>query len=416
MSIKNKFKKRGNSGCSKRTEYRLYDSIKHVGLLQPLVFTKKSDTQQCELYGGGHTRLKLLNAVQLEQKGNGLEPVPANFVLRTQSISGDQLKLSHLIQNHVRKRSKFIDKALHLNDCIETRENEITQKMSQREIVMWLRKSGFPISQSLLNDMRFVARELYPLLPKALNKGMGRRHIVNVRKLYRAMRDIWKYFGEELSDCFEAFEDICEECDDDTLDIHLFREVMEREICLWCDVDSQYVRAMLLCSNEERARLIKCLAARNRKKPPSPRSQAPISKTRATRPLQEVPTSKFAPILYDLPPAVINRRKRYARCLALDLAGKADLVDCISGSMTNVLGYSVLNSPSATPAGATSVWQILYYCQQAVQAQTINCQRVRWGWQWLDQTQFAALCSLLEVTRSLSLARRSPESFLKRAA
>ena len=416
MRTANNFENTGKPESFNRTEYRLYDSIKHVGLLQPLVFTKNSDSQQYELYGGGFTRLKLLNAVQVERRKNGVKPVPARFVLRTQPTSSEQIKLSHLIQNHICCRRKFIDKALHVNDCIETREKEINRKMSQREIVKWLRESGYPVSQSLLNDMRFVAKELHPRLPKALNNGMGRRHIVNVRKLYRAMREIWKSFGDDLCDCLEAFEDICEECDDETLDIQLFRDVMEREICLWCNLDSQYVRAMLLCNNEERARLIKKLAARDGKKPRSSRTKADSSKRKASRTLHDVHTSKCTPIVYDLPPAVMNRRKRYARCLALDLAGHADLLDCISGSMTNVMGYSVEDSPRNTPTEATSVWQILYHCQQAVQAQTINCQRIRLGWHLLDQTQFARVCSLLEVTRSLSTARRSPESLLKRAA
>ena len=416
MRTANKFENTGKPESFNRTEYRLYDSIKHVGLLQPLVFTKNSDSQQYELYGGGFTRLKLLNAVQIERRKNGVKPISVRFVLRTQPTLSEQIKLSHLIQNHIRCRRKFIDKALHVNDCIETREKEITRKMSQREIVKWLRESGIPVSQSLLNDMQFVAKELHPRLPKALNNGMGRRHIVNVRKLYRAMREIWKSFGEDLSDCLEAFEDICEECDDDTLDIQLFRDVMEREICLWCNLNSQYVRAMLLCNNEERARLIKNLAARDGKKPRSSRTKADSSKRKVSRTLREVPTSKCTPKVYVLPPTVMNRRKRYARCLALELARKADLLDCISGSMTNVMGYSVEYSPRNTPAEATSVWQILYHCQQAVQAQTINCQRIRLGWHLLDQTQFATVCSLLEVTRSLSMARRLPESFLKKVA
>lgn len=416
MNTANKFIKTGKSESFHQTEYHLYDSIKLVGLLQPLVFTKNVDSQRFELYGGGHTRLKLLNAVQVERQENGLKPVPAHFVLRTLPISSEQIMLSHLIQNHIIGRRKFIDKALHLYDCIDTREKEIAHKMSQREIVNWLRQSGFLVSQSLVNDMRFVAKELHPLLPKALNNGMGRRHIVNVRKLYRAMREIWKSFGEDLSDCVEAFEDICQECDDETLDIQLFRDVMAREICLWCSLNSQNVRAMLLCNNAERARLIKKLAPRDGRKPRSSRTKADRSKRKAARTLHEVPTSKCTPIVYDLPPAVMNRRKRYARCLALDLAGQADLLDCISGSMTNVMGYSVEYSPRDTPAETTSVWQFLYYCQQAVLAQAIHCQRIRLGWNLLDRTQFTTVCALLEVTRSLSMARRSPESFLKRAA
>lgn len=408
MSTVNNFEKSVRPERFCRTAHRLYDSIKHVGLLQPLVFTKNGDSQQYELYGGGRTRLKLLNAVQSEGQENGLEPVPAHFVLRDQPLSSEDISLSHLIQNHIRRRRKFIDKALHLNDCIETREAEIARKMSQREIVKWLRQSGFPISQSLVNDMQFVAKELYPLLPHALNNGMGRRHIVSVRKFYRAMREIWKSFGENLCDCREAFEDVCKECDDGTLDIEMFREVMEREICLWCDLNSQYVRAMLLCSNEERTRLIKNIATLDSKSPPTSRSAPQMKK--ATGPLLDVQTSKFAPFVYDLPPAVMNRRKRYARRLALDLAGKANLLDCVSGSMTNAMGYSVLHSPRNTDAATTSVWQILYYCQQAVQSPALNSQRLRSRWHLLDQMQFSSVCSLVEVTRTLSMARRSLKS------
>ncbi|MXW07629.1 MAG: hypothetical protein F4Z87_05840, partial [Gammaproteobacteria bacterium] len=229
---------------SRTSEYRLKDSIKQIGLLQPLVYVRSSNTQEFELFGGGRRRLKLLNAVQKERKENGQEPVPVPTIVRNETVSGSKIELSHLIQNHIRRRRKFVDRALHLNDCLEAREKEIARKLSQRESVRWLREHGFPISQSLLSDMLFTVRKLYPLLPQALCNGLGRRHIATIRKLNRAMREVWKSFGEDLEDCHEAFEDICEECDEKTFDIELFLEVMEREICLWCDLNSQYVRAM----------------------------------------------------------------------------------------------------------------------------------------------------------------------------
>ena len=409
MNTTSKSKKSVRSARFGSSELRLYDSVKHIGLLQPLVYVRNGETQNFELFGGGRRRLTLLNAVQKERKENGQEPVPVPTIVRNQTVSGSKIELSHLIQNYVRRHRKFIDRALHLADCVETREKEIAQTHSQRETVIWLRQNGFPISQSLLSDMLFTVRELYPLLPQALNNGMGRRHITNIRKFYLAMREIWKSFGEDLSDCHEAFEDICEECDNKIFDIELFLEVMEREICLWCDLNSQYVRAMLMVNHKERSLLIESITASDRKGIPVTRPiPKPVQPRIINTPVKE-PTSKYIPLVFDIPPAVINRRKRFARRLALDLAQSSSILDCVSGSINNEIGYGILYSPTNSQAATVSTWQFLYYCQQTVQSNDLKNQRIRTNWRLLDQKDFGKVFSLVEVTRTLHLARRTPE-------
>ena len=410
MNTESHFKKTVRSSNIGSSEYRLYDSIKHVGLLEPLVFAKNSDTQEIELFGGGHTRVKLLNAIQQERKLNRLKPVPFQIVVRDCLVTSREIGLSHLIQNYVLRHRKFIDKALHLHDCIETKEKEIKRKMSQREIVRWLRESGFPISQSLVNDMQFTANRLYPLLPQALNNGMGRRHIVSVRKLYRSMREIWKTFGENLNDCREAFEDTCEECDDEIFDMDLFCEVMAREICLWCDLNSQHVRAMLQVDQKERTRLMEAFANADRKGMPLSSSLPKTSQQTVSNTELGVPTSNCVPVAYDLPPAVINRRKRYARRVALDLAQSAGLLNCVSGSVFNAIGYETLNPSRAIHPAKTAIWQFLYYCHHAVQSNNRNSQRMSGGWRSFSRKDFSNVCSLVEVTRTLCEVRRQRKS------
>ena len=399
-------------------EYRLHESIKHVGLLQPLLFVKNSETQNYELFGGGHTRFKLIEAIQQERKKHGLEPVPFPIVSRDELATSTEIGLSHLIQNHIRHRRKFIDKALHLLDCVETREKEIARKMSQRETVKWLRQSGFPISQSLFSDMKFTAKELYPLLPQAISNGLGRRNIVSIRTFYRAMREVWKFFGEDFGDCQEAFQDICEECDEKIFDIKLFQEVMEREICLWCGLNSQFVRALLQVSCDVRTRLIETFNTSKRKTSPVSRSVPKSPQQKSTDTISGVPTSKFAPLLFELPPAVINRRKRFARRLALDLAKHANLLYCVSGSITNPIGYRVLCPPSSDQAPTTAIWQFLNCCQHAVQSTNLNDQRLSSGWCSINRKEFLRACSLVEVTHTLCAARREPKSMphLQKAA
>ena len=406
MNTESNSKKTVRSSNIGNSEYRLYDSIKHVGLLEPLVFAKNSDTNKTELFGGGHTRVKLLKEIQQARKLNGQELVPFQIVVRDCLVTSREIGLSRLIQNHVRRRRKFIDKALHLHDCIETHEQELKRKMSQREIVRWLRESGFPISQSLVNDMQFTADRLYPLLPQALNNGMGRRHIVKIRKLYRSMREIWRIFGENLNDCREAFEDTCEECDDETFDLDLFCEVLAREICLWCDLNSQHVRAMLQVDQKERSRLMEAFAKADRKGMPLSRSQPKTSQQTVSNSEVGVPNKKCVPIAYDLPPAVINRRKRYARHLALDLAQSAGLLDCVSGSVINAIGYETMNPSRAIHPAKTAIWQFLRYCHHAVQTNHRNSQRMSEEWRSFSRQEFSNVCSLVEVTRTLCEVRR----------
>ena len=398
-------KKKGRSGRISTSEHRLYDSMKHVGLLQPLVYVKNRDTQEFELFGGGRTRLKLLAAIQSEHAKTRETPVAAPAIFRNETKFPQEIEVSHLIQNHIQRRRKFIDQALHLNDCVETRLEEIGRKMSQRETVSWLRQSGFPISQSLLSDMQFTATRLYPLLPTALCNGLGRRHVVNIRKLYRAMRETWKSFGDDLNDCHEAFEDICGECDDEIFDIELFREVMEREVCLWCDLNSQYVRAMLLVNREERVRLIDALAKSDRKGVPISHSKPlPIQSNTANTKLG-AQTSKRSQFFFDLPPAVSNRRKRYARRLALDLAKSAGILEQVSGSIANAIGYSIQYPPRSATSTVEVLWQCLYYCQKTPLSTNLNNQRLGWEWRSLDPKEFSNVLSLVEVTRTLCSSR-----------
>ena len=406
MNSTPKSKKTIRSVCVNSSEFRLYDSLKHIGLIQPLVYVRNDDTQNFELFGGGRRRLKLLDAVQKELKRNGQDPVPVPTIVRDQTVSGGKIELSHLIQNYVRRRRKFIDRALHLNDCVECREREIARAMSQRETVRWLRENGFPISQSLLSDMLFTAKTLCSVLPNALGNGLGRRHIVNIRKLYRAMREIWITFGEDLNDFHEAFEDICKECDHQTFDIELFLEVMEREVCLWCGLNSQYVSAMLMVNQKERAHLIESIVTSDRRCAPMTRSRPrPARSAVANIPVAK-PKSNCKTPLFDLPPTIIKRRKRYARSLAIDLARSLSLLGSVSGSIGSAMGYSILYPPTISQAATVATWQFLYFCQHTVQSTDMNSQRVRAGWRLLDQNDFGRVFSLVEVTRTLHDARQ----------
>lgn len=394
------------SECLSPSEFRLWDSIRHVGTLQPLIFVKSRESHCITLFGGGQTRLKLLDAVQRERQHNGQKAVPCRVVVRHDSVPNKEINLSHLIQNQIRHHRTFIDKALHLNDCVETREGEIARSMSQRETIKWLRENGFPISQSLLSDMLFTARELDPLLSKALANGMGRRNVVNIRKLYHAMHDIWKSFGDDLADCQEAFQDICEECDSETFDIELFREVMEREICLWCGINSQYVRALLLVDQEERKRLIVAISNAGRKDKQVPHNcQAPTRTMNKTNQVRHS-VSTCPPLNFELPPAVVNRRKRYARGIALELARRANFLDCLSGSMSHHVGYRVLQTPNSSTARVKAIWQFLHYCQQAIESDSRANQYVVPSWHLLDRKEFSQICSLIEVIRSMYLAKQ----------
>ena len=407
MKFKNYPKKSLLPNYQSVSDFRLYDSIKNIGLLKPLVYTKNSDTQKIELYGGGGTRVRLLATVQGERQKSGLDPFQVHIVVRKESMSTEEISLSHLIQNHTHGRRKFIDKALHLNDCIETKEEELERKMSQRETVNWLRKSGLPISQSLVNDMQFTARRLYPLLPQALDNGMGRRLIVRVRKLYRDMQEIWSSFGDDQSDCVEAFEDTCEECDAEILDIKQFQEILVREICLWCGLKSQHIQALLQVDGVERARLIKTIA-RPDSKPVDPiRSTSNPPKPKATSKLSRLTTSELVPVMSSLSPAVVNRRKRFARRLAMELAGSADLLKCVSGSLSNAIGYSVPYPSITTNPRQMSIWQFLHICQQAVASNSEMNQRIYNDWRQLSREEFENVRALIEVTRSLGVARRA---------
>ncbi|MCP4996728.1 MAG: chromosome partitioning protein ParB [Gammaproteobacteria bacterium] len=107
---------------------------------------------------------------------------------------------------------------------------------------MALHASGYALSQGLISRMGYAVHRLLPLLPLALNSGMGRPQILRIRALDRAGLNIWNKHGLDEQDFDQVFATLCRRYDASEWDIGLLRDAIEKEIAEQSEASLQVVR------------------------------------------------------------------------------------------------------------------------------------------------------------------------------
>ena len=233
-----------NPRHGRNPEYdRVKDSIRSAGLDQPLVVTQRPGAADYIVHAGGNTRLKILKELFEETGDPRHARVPCLF--RPWRRESDVL-LAHLRENDLRGNLTFIDKArgvLEIGKLMA--EERVVDEMSQRQLEDGLRDAGYRISQSLISQMEYAACRLLPVIPLALEHGLGRPQVERIRKLERSAYSMWRNRCAESRDDFEAiFVTLCRRYDGPDWDTDVLRSALESEIAGVLDISIHTVRMM----------------------------------------------------------------------------------------------------------------------------------------------------------------------------
>lgn len=170
----------------------ILESIRTIGLENPLVVTKRPGEAGYTLFNGGSTRLRALKALWAETKELKYYHQDCKFVPYS---SDSELLIRHMIENEVRGEMTLLDKALAALKIKQLAEQERGQTVSSRALADLLAEKGWRVSYVTVTILLFAAEQLAERIPKALTSGMGRAKIEEIRKLYHAIK---KYVDERL--------------------------------------------------------------------------------------------------------------------------------------------------------------------------------------------------------------------------
>ena len=232
----------------RRTENPEYDrikaSIRANGLDQPLVVTQRPGNTDYIVHSGGNTRLLVLQELYEETGDDRFSR--AQCVFRPWNCESDVL-LAHLRENDLRGGLTFIDKALAIFDIKRLLEDELdVGPLSQRRLQAALKAGGYAVSDTLISRMGYAVDVLLPLIPKALNAGLGRPQVQKIRALDRAAGRIWEQRGLGDEEAYnQVFASLCHRYDDPDWDTDLLRSAIETEIAEQADISVHTVRVEL---------------------------------------------------------------------------------------------------------------------------------------------------------------------------
>ena len=234
-----------NPRQSDNPEYdRIKSSILNNGLDQPLVITQRPQATDYIVRAGGNTRLKILKELYAVTGDPSFARVPC--VLTAWRCESEVL-VAHLRENDLRGNLTFIDKARAVFEARQFIEQEMgTEDLTNKDLAIKLREIGYGIAESLISQMAYAVRVLLPLLPKALESGMGSRQVVRIRALERAAKTLWEKDCTDSEATFdEVFAALCRRYDGAEWDTNALQSSIENEVAEEAEISLHTIRVNL---------------------------------------------------------------------------------------------------------------------------------------------------------------------------
>ena len=223
---------------------RIKDSIRAQGLDQPLVITQRPGEADYVVHSGGNTRLRILREL-FEETGDE-QFYLIHCLIKPWTRESDVL-LAHLRENDLRGSLTFIDKARAVHETRRLLAEEAgVAEVSQLQFEAQLRSAGYRIHQGLISRMAYAVDRLLPLMPQALEAGLGKLQVQRVRSLERAARALWQRFCPGEAAAFDAvFEALCRRYDAPGWSIDPLQGAIENEIAEEAELSIHSVRVAL---------------------------------------------------------------------------------------------------------------------------------------------------------------------------
>jgi len=223
---------------------RIKDSIRSNGLDQPFVITQRPGAEDYIVHAGGNTRLLILKELFAETGDARFSRIQCVF---RPWCRESHVLLAHLRENDLRGSLTFIDKARAVLDAKQLLSQELgVKEISQTQLETELRNAGYRIHQGLISRMAYTVERLLPLIPQALEAGMGKHHVGRIRSLEKAARNLWQRYcaGDD-----SAFDDVlaalCRRYDGLDWDTDVLQSAIETEIAEETETSIQTIRVAL---------------------------------------------------------------------------------------------------------------------------------------------------------------------------
>ena len=236
-----------NPRRSKNPEYdRIKASILMSGMDQALSVTQRPADTDYIVQAGGNTRLQILKELYDTTGEERFSRVDCWFVEWDREST---VLLAHLRENELRGNLTFIDKAQAVLDVKHLiAEERGVSAVSHRELEPFLTEHGYRLSHGLISLMDFAVSILAPLLPIALEAGLGKPQVERLRNLRRVARTVWSVRGAGTEAEYEAaFEALCRRHDSVDWHIEPLHQAIENEIAEAADISIQIIRMEFDC-------------------------------------------------------------------------------------------------------------------------------------------------------------------------
>ncbi len=223
---------------------RIKASIRIQGLDQPLVITQRPGKPDYIVHSGGNTRLLILKELFEETGNDHFSRVQCHF--KPWNRESDVL-LAHLRENDLRGSLSFIDKARAVFETRKLLAEELElDEVSQRRLESELQRAGYSISHGLISQMEYAVDRLLPLIPLALENGLGRPQVLRIRCLEKAAGALWQRRCSGEANEFDAiFATLCSRYDGPDWDGDSLRSALETEIAEEAEISIHTIRVAL---------------------------------------------------------------------------------------------------------------------------------------------------------------------------
>lgn len=233
----------GNPRTKRNPNYdEIKESIRHRGLDHAPNVTRPTPDQPYMINDGGNTRLEILNELWEETGERKFFEIDCMF--RPWRSERDVF-VAHIIENEMRGRMSFIDRARAAMRLKSDFETEQGKGLSVRELASEITNLGWSLKHQNLSAMIYAHEKLLSVLSETLDSGMGRPAITSIRKMLTECQTYWDSVAIESDGSFESiWQPIFEEMDGyGAFDLELARDKIEEGIAARLDCPVSGIRA-----------------------------------------------------------------------------------------------------------------------------------------------------------------------------
>lgn len=231
-----------------------YDRIKESiraqrQITSTLEITRRPGEELYMVRAGGNTRLQILQDLYRETQDDAFAHVHCIFHPWTGEV---HVLTAHLVENELRGDLTFIDKALGLSSLRRQLEEETGTVLSRNQFLIKAAELGYSVSKPLHVLLEYAADQLHPLIPMALDSGMGKPQVERIRRLENACAEFYahyqgvEYSNETQNDIRDLFwGPLLHRLDSEDLDAALVRQELEEALTQQFGIDIRRVRLEL---------------------------------------------------------------------------------------------------------------------------------------------------------------------------